>query len=345
MTISPDTLKSKGFSFYGQARVLPTTKDGRIAMDAAIPLVTAPNTTVPQMFETYIDPQAIDVLTAPRNATKIFPEAKKADWKDARTQYRMNEFVGMTTAYSDFGRGVTTDVNQSWEYRDIHFFQTFINVGDREQEVAAAAKINLLSDKQRAAAEVIEIDANKFYLYGVANKKIYGLLNDPNLPAAISPINVGTESASKTAWADKTPVQIYNDVLALFNSIAQASAGLVDFSTPMVLVLPPSIMGLIAGVTDFGVAPVMESLRKYFPNIQFEALPQLEDEEGVCTAMLVVKQLAGKPVGTFAFAEKLRTFRVMLEHSSMSQKWASSTSGFILYQPIGIARMTGIQKS
>ena len=210
-----------------------------------------------------------------------------------------------------------------------------------EEDIATAHKINLLSEKQRAAATAIEIAANNYNLFGVAGMSIYGLLNDPALPAALSPATVDT----KTAWADKDANAIYNDILAMFNQIAAASNGYVSFNSKLKLVVPPSIMGQLAKTTTLGVAPVLQTLKGFFPGLEIISLPQLQDDTGVCKAMLIATEIAGRPTAKFGFLEKLKTYPVVVEHSSMSQKWASSTTGCLLFRPFAVATMTGIQKS
>lgn len=337
-----ELMKSLGFDLcHGDGQFLPTV-DGtaKIAMDAA--LTTVANVQTPALFATYYSPEIVEILQAARNSTKVFSEEKRGDWKDAQSMFPAVEHVGQTTGYTDFGRGPVSDANIEMIVRDTYRFQTFIQCGDLEQDLAAAQKINLLKEKQTAAARAIEIDANQFNLFGVEGLTIYGLLNDPALPAALSPATVNT---STTAWAEKNAVQIYEDVLSMFNQIAGASGGYVDFSAPLKLVVPPSILGLLAKTTDLGVAPVLQTLKGYFPNLEILALPQLEDEEGVCTAMLVCTEVAGQATGKYGFLEKLKTYPVLVEHSSLSQKWASSTTGFLLFRPFAIARMTGIQAS
>lgn len=325
----------------GTGRFLPTVGDSpRIAMDAA--LQTAANVQTAALFATYYSPEIVEILQAPRNSTQIFGEEKRGDWKDVQTMFPAVEIVGQTTAYSDFGRGPTSEANFEQVTRDTYKFQTFIQIGDLEQDLAAAQKINLLSEKQRAAATAIEIDANGYNLFGVEGLTIYGLLNDPALPAALSPATVDTD---KTAWADKDANQIYNDILSMFNQISAAANGYVDYSTPMKLVVPPKIMGLLAKTTTLGIAPVLQTLKGFFPNLEILSLPQMEDEDGVCSAMLIATEVAGKPTAKFGFLEKLKTYPVLVEHSSMSQKWASSTTGCLLFRPFAIARMTGLQKS
>ncbi len=338
-----EKLRALGFDLGG-GRLLPTVGDTpKVAMDAA--LQTAANVTVPALFATYYSPEVVEILQSPTLSTKIFGEEKRGEWKDLQTMFPAVEYVGQTTAYSDFGRGMLADVNIENVVRDTYRNQVFIQCGDFEEELVAAQKLNLLSEKQKAAARTLQIDSNLFNFYGVDGLSIYGLLNEPALPAAITPSSISTgASTTSTAWEDKSATDIYNDILSLFNAIATASDGLVDFSTPMKLLVPPSIFGYLAKVTELGVAPTLQVLKGYFPNLEIMSVPQMKDEDGVCSAMLIATEVGGQPTAKFGFLDKLKTFRVVLEHSSMSQKWASSTTGCLLFRPFAIARMSGIQK-
>ena len=188
--ISFQKAKQYGFHFPGARAWMATDSKGRVtnaselAQDAA--LITTPNTTVPAEFLAYIDPMVVEILTAPRRAREIFPEQKKGDWTTAYTKWRMEEITGSTQPYTDYANGTTSGVNFEWATRQQYLFQTSITYGDLETAMAGEAKINLASSKQRAAATVIDIDANKFALNGVAGRNIYGILNDPNLPVAIT---------------------------------------------------------------------------------------------------------------------------------------------------------------
>lgn len=337
-----EILMQAGIALQSGAKLLPATDDGRqIAMDAA--MQTTANVNLPELFATYVSPEVIDILTAPRNSTEIFSANKKAEWKDQKTMFPVAEFIGKTTGYSDYGRGPVSDANLEFASRDVYRFQTMITCGDLEQERAAAAKVNLLSRKQKAAARVIDIDSNAFNLYGVSGLSIYGLLNDPNLPSALSPSTEGSGDAAVTAWTKKSAVGIYNDVLKMINKAIALSGGGIRFDSKMVLALPPDMMGYIAQITTLGVAPILENLKKYFTNLRFVTLPELKDSTGVCKAMLVIEEIEGEKTGEFGFADRLRQSRVVLEHTSMSQKWMSSTTGCLLYRPFAVITMSGIE--
>lgn len=191
-----------------------------IAQDAA--LITTSNTTVPAEFLAYIDPQVIEIMTAPRRAREIFGEEKKGDWTTPYMKWRADAITGSTQPYSDYANGTISGVNSDWQARKQYVFQTSISYGDLEVAMSSVAKVNLAASKQRAVARVIDIDQNRFYLLGVAGQEIYGLLNDPNLSASIVAQATGTGGSTK--WADKSTRQIYDDILALFAQLPSSPA-------------------------------------------------------------------------------------------------------------------------
>jgi hypothetical protein len=336
-SISFEQAKDYGFNFGPQARGWYSKEDvGRLAQDAA--LITNPNTTLPVELLAYIDPRVIEIMTAPRNAREIFTETRKGTWTTPYEKWRTDEIVGRTQPYSDWADNGVSDVNSNWKVREQYLFQTVIQYGDLESAASGVALINLAADKQRAAATVIDIDANKFYLLGVANKEIYGLLNDPDLPAAIAAASNGAASPS-TAWADKSTVQIYNDILALFSELTDNSAGLITSDTRLVLAVSPAASVHLGAATDFNVS-VKDMISKYFRDIRIVALPELGG--AVQKAFLIAPEVAGMNTGELGYGEKILAGRVVPELSALKQKYVSGTYGGLVLVPFAFAQMTGI---
>ena len=302
-------------------------------------LITTPNTTVPAEFLAYIDPMVIEIMTAPRRAREIFNEEKKGDWTTPYAKWRVDEITGSTQPYSDYANGTTSGVNSEWQTRPQYVFQTSITYGDMEVAMSSAAKVNLAAAKQRAAARVIDIDANKFYLLGVRGREIYGILNDPNLPASITAAATGAGSSTK--WADKTTQQIYNDILALFAQLTEQSSGLIDKDTPLKLILSPEMSVRLGAATDFNVS-VLDMLKKYFSSIQIVTVPELHSATAGETVMLIAPEVAGQKTGLLAFGEKIRAGRIVPDLSSFRQKYTGTTYGGIVLQPYAFASMTGM---
>ena len=337
---SLNDVAKKGFVFGEAKGWLDDSVARKLAQDAA--LSTAPNTTVPAFLLQYVSPDVIEILTAKRAATKIFNERKVGDWTTANYQYAAQENVGSTHAYADYGDGPSSGVNVEWNIRDQYIFQTNITYGDREVDLSAAAKVDLVAGKQRAAAEAIAIDSNRFYLQGVAGKRIYGLLNDPNLPTAIAPNTVGSAVTwtSKLALASGGTAAIYGDVLKLFGQLQAQLNGLIDENTPMKLLVSPGRAVNLMGATDFNVSTI-DMLKKAMPNLEIETVPELSTQAGE-TAMLIAPEIMGQASGELAFGEKIRQGRLIADLSSYRQKFAASTYGFIMRLPAAFAVMTGI---
>ena len=307
-----------------------------LARDAQ--LITTPNTTAPAELIAYIDPIVIEILTAPRKAREIFKEVKKGNWTTPYTKWRMEEIVGKTQPYSDYANGTTSNLNVEWATRQQYLFQTSITYGDLETAVSSVAKINLASAKQKSAATIIDIDANKFYFLGVDGRDIYGILNDPNLNPSIV---AHTGSSGSTQWANKTTTEIYNDVLALFEQLVSQSQGIIDQNSSLKLCLSPAMSVRLGAATDFNVS-VLDMLRKYFPAMNIVTVPELSSTTAGETVMLIASEVNGSPTGVLGFGEKMMAGRLIPDLSSYSQKFIATTYGGIILQPFAISSMIGI---
>lgn len=334
-----DVMKQYGIIFDTGSPIrgiLANDSIDQLANDAA--MVTAANSGVPVEFTSYIDPMVIPILTATRGAREIFGEAKKGDWTTSYARFQTSEITGEVEAYTDYGQGGASDVNPTFPVRTQYIYQTNIRYGDREVDVASRARLQLAADKQRAAATVIDIASNKFALYGVAGLEIYGLLNDPNLPAAVTPL---PNADSKTLWAEKSTKEIYEDVLYLFGKMADRGAGHIDANTELVLATSPATQVQLGKATDFNIS-ARQMLETYFPRIRFVAFPELATATSGTSILLVAPTIEGLPTAQIGFSEKFRAMRLIPESSSFHQKFVGSSYGTIIYRPFAIGTMTGV---
>jgi hypothetical protein len=324
--------KDKGISMDGAVGFLTEDTRRRLAMDAA--MITAPNAGVPAAISVFLDPKTIEILLAPRNASLIFNEVKKGDWVNSHAMFKMIELTGGTTPYTDYGRGAAADVNVTFPTREQYVFQTNISYGVREQAVTALAMIDLASQKQRSAATTIAIDANKFNLFGVEGREIYGLLNDPNLPPA---------DPATTPWAEATdPLEIYSDILEMSAVLENQSNGLIDSNSELILVVSPDCNVWLKKPNEHGITP-LKLVGDNFANCKVVVLPEMRPAgQETSTVMLLAKSVLGEPVAEFAFGEKYRALQLIPQVSSWEQKVIASTYGCILYRPFAVALKTGV---
>lgn len=313
----------------------------QLAMDSAS--VTAPNIGAPAALYTYLDPRIIQVLFGVTNATQFFPATKVGDWTQDFATFAVEEIDGAVSPYNDYADGVTSDVNYNFPSRQLFRYQTTLKYGDLEADKASNARIALAARKQYAAAEIIARAENRFQMYGVKGLQSYGMLNDPNLPASITPISVN----SKSTWAEKVAANpdsaaniVYNDVSKLYSELAANNGGHIDVNAPIVLGLSNKVISYLTIPNQYGkTAKVL--LTENFPNIRIVQAPELSTASGEMLYMTVT-DLYGDATGECAFAEKFRMGRLVAETSSFKQKAAAATWGCVIRRPSLVATMLGV---
>lgn len=347
-----EKLKAKGIHVAGAKGVMAYDNVGghirtnfsktKLAMDSA--MTTTANVAYPASFFQYIDPQIVEILFGVTNANKIAPEVKQGTWEQEFYNFPVEEIVGDVTAYSDRTENVSTTVNYEYPVRELARFQTVIEYGDLEADKANTAKIALASRKQIAGANIIARKQNQFYLYGVSGKQNYGMLNEPNLNASISPIQ---DANNNTTWSAKTTADptnagniVYNDILKLWGELSAKNGGNVSQNERIVLAISNDMVGYLSMPNQFGLT-AEKMLKDNFPLLEIVQLPELSTNAGEYLYM-VVPSLYGIDTMNVAYADKFRAGRIIPEVSSYKQKVVGTSWGCILKRPSLVARMLGI---
>lgn len=322
-----------------------------LAMDAAPTLTTTSNAGIPAFLTTMIDPAVFEILFSPTKAAKIMGENRKGTWLDQTAMFPVVEHTGEVSSYGDFNSNGSTGVNTNWPQRQSYLFQTMKQYGELELERAGLARINFVSEMDKAAATVLNRFANKTYFFGVGGLQNYGLLNDPSLSAALTP---STKAATGVKWINAgaivaTANEIYADIQALFLQLVTQTGGLVEQTDPLVLAMSPSSAVALTATNSFNVN-VSDLLKKNFPNITIETAVQYgvvsaSNPEGVSAGnfvQMIVKTIEGQDTGYCAFNEKMRAHAIIKDTSSFKQKLTGGTWGTIIRMPGAISSMVGV---
>lgn len=328
--------------------------DMRMAMDAVPAIQSDPNSGIPVMLTTWIDPEVYRFLFAPLMAAEIIgDERRRGTWVDDTSLFPIVEATGETTTYGDFNDTGDSGFNADWPARQNYLFQSMIRYGDREIERMGVARINLVSEKQQAMARNLNTFLNFIYFFGVSGLQNYGLLNDPNLSAALTPAPKaygGSAWVSASGQVVASANEIYTDIQSMYLQLVKQTAGVVQQDTDMCLALAPQSQAALTATNSFNVN-VADLLKKNFPKLEVKAAVQYGaanaqntqgQSSGLNYAQLIARQVDGLKTGFCAFAEKLRSFPVVRETSSYRQKNMSGAWGTVLRLPAGIASMAGI---
>src|SRR6185437_10340369 len=227
---------------------LAQDSQGRIAMDAQPALSTDPNSGVPGILTTFIDPQIYKILFAPLAAVEIYGEELKGDWTQDTTIFPVVEHTGEVSSYGDYATSGQARANTNWPEVQVYLFQTIIEYGERELARVGLGRINWVSELNQAAATIMQRAMNTIYHYGVGGLQQYGLVNNPYLSAALTP---STKAAGGVTWftsggaPNAQANEVYNDIIALYQELVTQSSGLVNPDDKLVLVLPNTLMAAL----------------------------------------------------------------------------------------------------
>lgn len=313
-----------------------------MALDAQPTSITAVNAGVPSFLLNYVDPEVVRILQAPNEGANILGEKKTGSWTTRTAFFPVAENSGRVAAYGDDNQDGMSGANMNWPQRQSFHFQTVIKYGDLEVDMAAEAKINWVSELQTSAASTLDKFMDYIYHFGVAGLVNYGILNDPNLPAAVTATT--KDSTGGTTWgttgAYASPNEIFNDFQILFYDLVTRSAGRIKSKGAMTFACSPSREAALLSTNAFGLS-AMKLIKDAFPNLTIKTSARYT-VSGVETAQLIADKFDGKQTGYCSFTEKMRDHRVIPDLSSFKQKKTAGAWGAIIRYPVAFAQMTSI---
>ncbi len=322
--------RDAGIVFMGGGKKLMDDKiAAALAMDAQPGLTTVGNSGIPAWMLNYVDPQLIEIILQPTKAAEVFGEMKKGDWTTETATFMTVEPTGEVSSYGDYNNNGVSGVNVNFPQRQSYHYQVFTRWGEREVARAGEAKIDYVARVNEASVNALNRFQNKTYLFGVKGLQNYGVLNDPSLPA--------TTAAAKT-WANSTGEEVYESIRKLFQTLLKQTGGKIDMNTPLLLVCSPTASVDLTKTNQYNVN-VIDQLKKNFPNLRVETIPEYSATSGE-TVQLIVEELDGQRTLECGFTEKMRAHNMVLEASSIKQKKSQGTWGAIIYRPFCIATMT-----
>lgn len=327
-------------------------KNYMLAADALPTLSTTANAGFPALFTSYVSPEAIHIVFSPLEAANIIGEQKMGDWLTDTAFFPVVEGTGEVSSYDDFGNNGRAGINSTFPQRQAYHFQILKEYGEREMERYGLAKLNYQAEVDNAAAENLMRFQNFTYFFGMQGLQNYGLLNDPYLPASLTP---STKAAGGVKWLsaggvpNATANEVYADIQAMFYQLVNQTGGLVKATDNLVLAMSPTVSVALTITNSFGV-DVYDLLKKNFPNIRFETAVQYGaitsgNPMGVAGGnfvQLIAEKLDGKDTAFCAFTEKMRAHKMEVFTSSFKQKLTSGTFGAIIRYPLAFASLIGV---
>lgn len=318
-----------------------------IGMDSALVGPAGGNLGAPlQFLQTWL-PGVVRQITQIRNIDALIGVQTVGSWEDEEIVQTASEPTGKAELYGDVTNIPLANYNATYERRSVIRFEQGMMLGRLEDARASRQNISMDVEKRAAVAEALDIIRNRvgFYGYNQPDTRVFGFLNDPNMPAYV---NVAS-GVGGTTWALKTFDEITADIRSAVSALVTQSGGRVrPQAVDMVLALPLGFEEYMGVVTPVGGYSVGEWLAKTYPRIRVESAPELLAANGGANVFYLYAERIedGSTDGGEVIAQMVpaRMFALGTEQRAKGvvEDFTNALAGVMAKRPFGIVRRSGI---
>jgi hypothetical protein len=316
---------------------------GLSAMDTAL---TGPATQSGLINREFLQHQIAGVVktgTRVRVLDEITGVMFAGNWYDEEIVLNIETAVGKAELYGDYTNIPLADYLQDMEKRGIVRFEQGFHVGKLEDARQGAMGWSAAESKRRSATESLEQSRERVGFFGFSGGtgRVFGLLNDPNLPAYITG-GVGS-------WVGKTFAQLTSDLTMMFTALEASAGGLVKDDTSLTLVLPSGYRPYLAVANTVGAGETVRAwMQANFPNVRVIYAPEFVGANGGANvAYLFADNVDDDSTGTSATFIQIVPVKYQVLGSENQIKGyledaVNATAGVIVTRPWAVARLSGI---
>lgn len=298
-----------------------------------------------QFLQTWL-PGVVRQATQVRNIDALIGVQTIGAWEDEEVVQAASELTGKAELYGDVTNIPLANYAPSYERRSILRWEQGMMLGRLEDARASRQNISMDAEKRAAVAESLDIIRNRvgFFGYNQPDTRVYGFLNDPNLPAYVT-VSAGTGGAT---WAAKTYNEIVADIRTAVAALITQSGGRIrPQDTDIVLALPLGFEEFMGVVSQFGNS-VAEWLQKTYPRIRIESAPELLGANGGANVFYLYAERVqdGSTDGGEVIAQMVpvRFMSLGTEQRAKGklEDFTNALAGVMVKRPWAVVRRTGI---
>lgn len=352
--VAPLQLSQDDVAHYADLALVGIGMDERIVRDMMLEsgfamdsiqngVTTASIPNIVQFLQNWL-PGFVNVVTAKQNIDEFIGRSVAGSWEDEQVVQGIMENTGKAVPYGDYTTVPFADWNVNYEARTVVRMELGMQVGRLEEARASRIRVNSGESKRTSAALALSIERNAigFYGFNSGDNKTYGFLNDPALPAYVN-------SASGTAWASATFLQITADLRAGFVALRTQSQEVIDpYKTPITIAISTNCVDYLSVTNTLGTQSVMQWLNATYPLARVVSAPQLNLANGGSNVFYMYADAvpnSGTDDGRTWAQVVPATFQVLgvaQQAKSYEEDYTMATSGALLKRPYAIVRYTGI---
>ena len=317
----------------------------KMAMDDTA-VYNAPNGNLPAYFTTIYSNKFIYNVQKAMRLTDVTEDWQIGMWGLTDVKIPTEAPNGQPKVYADASPAGNSSVNYNWVPREFIYSQQMVTVGDMELARYGMAKIDIIDRKRVAAAISMAQLRNDMGFVGVEGMQIYGLLNDPSLPAVLSNPN-GVSGFPQ--FSKKTYEECVATFMLYVKDLATRGGGHFDQTQKMTWIIPPSVQEALSGKqTTLGYTFQM-FLKENFPNLTIVISSNYETAltgravSGANTyAQLILDEVQGQRVAYNLFNTLYFSHGMVRQASQVEEKISNGLGGAFIAQAMGISTLSAV---
>jgi hypothetical protein len=323
------------------------------AMDALNPLqptITSGTIPVPIQFLQEWLPGFVLVMTAARKIDDLIGISMMGSWEDEQVVQPLLEITGGAQPYGDYTNLNLSNWNIEYNTATVVRFEQGMMVSVLEEARSSRINVDPSVWKREAVLQALEIQRNNigFVGYNAGANNTYGFLNAPGLPNYVT---VPAGASTSTLWANKTFVEIQNDILGMVTQIIVNSkdqlnpySSDVDFT----LAIATASIPYLGRTAEYGQVSVRKWINDTFPRMRIESAPELTAANSNANVAYLYADAVrdastdGGRVWLQCVQAKAMSLGVKQEVKGYVEATTNATAGVIAKRPWAITRVTGI---
>lgn len=325
----------------------------KIAMNNASPMISTPNINANLGVLNYIDKEAVEILVSPQTSDLISTPRKIGYWGMNSYTFNIKEHLGIVSpddGSANDSKGSKTNISQV--IRGCKYFCGYWGTNDLAKSQYSQMQVDIQADDVKSLMNGLSINRNNIFFTGVKETwnqnnvyPIYGLLNDPQLPAY--KVVANNSAGNSTQWKNKTPNEISNDICVYaWGDLVSKSKGLCKLKKgKLKLVVSNSAytyLNLTQAVGNSWISAKM-LVEQTLEGIEIINSPELDaGNNGSDVFYLIYEDSSYGDTVSNCFVEMARAYPIFQKDSETSQKISQGVMGCITKIPMFISRWTGI---
>lgn len=326
--------------------------------DAQVPAYNIPSSGVPQPATTIYVSQPIKEIYKATRLKDLASDYQQGVFGVTDVKIPVRVTGGVSSLYDDLSTGGNSTVNYNWVPRQVQYWEQSLIYGDMQQAIFSLAKLDYVSDVRDAMAISIAQQQNDIGFNGWSGSgknavyfSIYGILNEPNLPPAITlPADgqiPGDQSLAPTSkWIGKNYYQITRDILLLVNDVLTRLVGHMSLKDVKgTLSIPPSANAWL-GYTNTVGQTVAEWISSTLPGLRLVTTSNFETTLTSVTNSVIMLAVNHPQTGEKPFRElfvtKYQAHRPFVQSTAVIEKVSYGLGGVVCVYPICVSYAYGV---